>query len=276
MRLSLAVAASVATLLSACGSGGSDGAVTTPGSPTGGTDDVSGRSPAKVLLVGDNQATRLENDADNRQIIVETIPFDDEVFESRLDRNRALDQNGYQAYSSVRGFDNYTAFRGESSTGDVAVIVVNSGDYIDHGYSGATYERGTTTFLPNETQRAYYQGKYIGTRTSDVGGGMDIINADAKMEADFSDDTFRGWITNRTLTQNDTGVDVGSDITLKNSIIDRDNSTFQGEVVQNVEGTDGGGIYSGVFGGDEGQETAGYILTTVGDNRELGVFTAER
>lgn len=274
MRLSLAVAASVATLLSACGGGSSDGTVTTPGGTPGDIEGVSGTGPAKVILVGDNQATRLDYDGTNRQMIVESIPFDDEVFESRLDRNRARDQDGYQAYSSVRGFDDYTAYRRDSSTGNVNVAVVNSGEYFDHGYSGAAYERVGDTNLPTETQRAYYNGKYIGTRTLNTQGGMDVIIGEANMEVDFSDDTYRGWVTNRVVVQNETGGSSGGDIVLKNSIINRDNATFAGEATQRDAGLDG--TYAGVFGGANAEEVGGHILLEDNITRELGVFTAER
>ncbi|WP_069299666.1 hypothetical protein [Neptunicoccus sediminis] len=279
MRFSLAAAASVAVFLSACG-GSTDSASDETGDTTGGTDGgteeevVIDTGPAHILLEGDNQATRLEYDSDADQIIVEKIPFDDEVFESRLDRTASRDESAYRAYSSKRGFDDYTAYTRETDSGAVSVIVVNSGEYKDHGYSGAAYTRTGTTTLPTENQRAFYEGEYLGTRTSEESGGMDVIVGDAELEADFSDDTIRGRITKRRVTEDELGVGAGTDITLANTAIDRSSGVFNGSVSQTNDDVTSEGTYSGILGGDNADETAGYLILERDATRELGVFTA--
>ncbi|MBR9863129.1 MAG: hypothetical protein GYB24_06785 [Rhodobacteraceae bacterium] len=278
MRFSLAAAASVAVFLSACG-----GSTDSGSDDTGGTDGTDGGTeeevvvdtgPAHILLEGDNQATRLEYDSEADQIIVENIPFDDEVFESRLDRTASRDESAYRAYSSKRGFDDYTAYTRETDSGAVSVVVVNSGEYKDHGYSGAAYTRTGTTTLPTENQRAFYEGEYLGTRTSEESGGMDVIVGDAALEADFSDDTIRGSITKRRVTEDGLGVDAGTDITLANTSIDRSSGTFNGSVSQTNDGITSEGTYSGILGGETANETAGYLILERDATRELGVFTA--
>ncbi len=289
MKIKFAALAVAAVVLAACG--GTSG--TTAGSGTGsgtgagtGTGGVSSNEPitltsqiedldaTKVLLGGTNQATRFDYNSANDTIIIEDIPFDDDVYSGVYARTPALDRGAYQAYTSTNGFDTYVAYYDTSSTGTVSVGVVNSNEYADHGYSGAMFQRTGTTNLPSTTQKAYYNGNYIGLRTSAVAGAMDTITGTALMEADFSDSTMRGRITNRVMTTSETGAAVGGDIVIRNTAIDRTNGSFAGTVVQGVnEGT-----HQGVFGGTDATEMAGSLVLIDGPakTREVGVYIAEQ
>jgi hypothetical protein len=273
MKVQLAAISTLCAFLSACG-GGSDGVTAVTVDPGDDITQVANTGPAEVIYKAANQATRLEFQKSKNEVIVEAIPFDDDVFEGRYASTPGLDQGGYQAYTSVNGFDNYVAFRRKSSTGGVSAIVVNSGEYADHGYSGATFQRKDTVTLPRTTQRAFYNGKYIGERTSAETGGMDIITADAEIEADFSDDVVRGFIINRSMTQSQLGVGVGGPITYKNTGINRLNGTFVGETTQDAGALTG--EYVGTFGGNSATETAGYSIVEGSGLREIGVFVAEQ
>ena len=192
MKLPSILAAAGLLVLCACSgnptSTKTDSTTTTTASSSNSTtkaEDLASTAAAKVTVGGDDMATKVVYDAVKDEVIVEAIPFDDDIFEGRYQRTASLDKNGYKAYTSTTGFDTYVAYYDTSSTGSVRATVVNSGRYADHGYSGATFERSGSVALPTTTQRAYYNGNYVGLRTHGERGGMDTIQADAKVEIDF-------------------------------------------------------------------------------------------
>jgi hypothetical protein len=235
---------------------------------------------AKVLQVGTNEATRLDYDATNDQVIVEAIPFDDEVFTGRYDRTAALDSGDYRAYRSTNGFDQYIADEDESASGAVRSAVVGSDRYLDHGYGGSTYQRNGNVTIPSTTQRAFYNGDYVGLRTIATGGSMDVIDGDVRMEVDFSDDTVRGRIINRTTRHTvtspgstpTTGTGLASTITFANTTLNRTNGSFTGGIAT----TGYSGSYEGVLADGTGSATEMVGITTLneGDYRERGTFIA--
>lgn len=242
------------------------------GGTTNGTD-----ATAK-LLTGDYSASRIEYDADTDQLIVESLPFDDNVFEGRYDRVAAFDVPGYNAYRATNGLDNYIAYYGTSSTGRVSSAVVGQDGYADHGHAGAGYARDGSVNLPSSSQVAYYNGSYVGLRTvADNNPFLDIITGDAQIEADFSDGKIRGYIRNRVLKQSQSPLSAGSDIVLNEANILTDEATFEdGTVSGIVDGLDVDGTWQGLFGGPNGEEVAGVVIINTGDYRETGSFIAEQ
>lgn len=271
MRLSLAVAASVATLLSACGGASEDDPATV--TPTPG--EVVGLSSAKVLEA-DFKATRIQFDESKDEMIIEAIPFDDDVYSGRYTRDTSLDRGAYRAYVSVNGFDNYIAYFDESATGAVNGAVVASDRYLDHGYRGAMYARTGNVTLPSTTQRAFYNGDYVGLRTNAKGGPMETVIGEANMEVDFSDDTVRGAINNRAVvfsTDPTTATDpILSTIVFADSDLSRTNGTFTGGIATpDVDGT-----YEGMLadGTTDASEMVGITEIIIGDYSENGTFIA--
>ncbi len=287
MKSKMLWATAAAVTLAAC-TGGGDGCTYTPllgdvgtcttngDIPVGGT--VNGTGATAKLLTGDYSASRIEYDAAADQLIVESLPFDDNVFEGRYDRATAFDVAGYKAYRSTNGLDNYIAYYGTSSTGNTSSAIVAQGGYGDHGHAGGGYARKTAVNLPSTTQRTYYNGSYVGLRTVNDGTGfLDIITANLNMEADFSDNKVRGFIRNRQFKQQQSAAGVGSDMALTESTILRDEAIFNdGAVSGTVDATNVNGTWEGLFGGPNGEEVAGVVIINHGDFRETGSFVAEQ
>jgi len=288
MKNNLLWAAGAAMALAAC-SGGDDGCTYTPllgnvGSCDAAVDDGTttgtdnGTGATAKLLSGDYAASRIEYDASTDQLIVESLPFDDDVFEGRYDRVKAFDVSGFKAYRATSGFDNYIAYYGTSSTGNVSAAVVGQDGYADHGHAGAGYARNTAVNLPSSTQKAFYTGKYVGLRTVDDNlPFLDIITGDADMEADFADGKVRGFIRNRVLKQSQSALSAGSDMVLTEANILTDEATFaDGGVGGAVDGSIVEGSWQGLFGGPSGEEIAGVVIITHDEYRETGSFVAEQ
>ncbi len=296
MTKSILLASAALLTLAACSSSVSDAGCTytpllgTVGScddvvddgTTAGTDNGTGAT-AKLLSTG-YSASRIEYDTANDQLIVESLPFDDDVFEGRYDRVASSDVPGYKAYSPTNGnLDNYIAYYGTSSTGNVSSAIVAQGGYADHGHAGAGYARSGSVNLPSTTQRAFYNGSYVGLRTvadPTVAGGIgpiDIIKGDVQMEADFSDNKLRGFIVNRLLTQDESKVGLSSSVTLIEGNIDRTEAIVSdGTINGTINGEDLGGTWQALFGGPDGGEVAGVVVITHGEYRETGSIIAEQ
>lgn len=287
MKSKMVWATAAAVTLAACTAGsdsctytpllGDVGTCTTTGEiPEGGT--VNGTGPTAKLLVGDYSASRIEYDAATDQLIVESLPFDDNVFEGRYDRAAAFDVAGYQAYRSTNGLDSYIAYYATSSTGNTSSAIVAQGGYSDHGHAGGGYARKTTVNLPSTNQTTYYNGSYVGLRTVDDGTGfLDIITADLAMQADFSDNKVRGFIFNRAFKQQQSTAGIGSDMGLTEANIQRDEAIFNdGTISGTVDGTNVEGTWEGLFGGPNGEEVAGVVVIRHGAYRETGSFIAEQ
>ncbi|MBV1865863.1 MAG: hypothetical protein KUG74_15720 [Rhodobacteraceae bacterium] len=292
MKNNLLWAAGAALTLAACSGGNNDGCTYTPllgnvGSCDAAVDDGTttgtdnGTGATAKLLSGAYAASRIEYDASTDQLIVESLPFDDNVFEGRYDRRKAFDVPGFKAYRSIRGFDNYIAYYGTSSTGNVSTAIVAQDGYRDHGHAGAGYARKTAVNLPSSTQKAYFSGSYVGLRTfNDPREFLDTITGNAQMEADFSDGKVRGWIRNRIADKNISGDPVRADISLLETDIDTDEAIFSGFVepgfVKVATDPDPIGTYYGLFGGPDGKEIAGVVVIEVDGVRETGSFVAEQ
>ncbi|MEM9851193.1 MAG: hypothetical protein AAF761_04260 [Pseudomonadota bacterium] len=278
MRYRACAALALAGALVACG--GSDDPATGPGGP--GNTGPTGLGSGQVVVEGDNLATRVEFDATNNTLIVESIPFDDDAFEGRYTRTPALDRGTYEAYTSTNGDDTYVAYYDTSTSGSVYSAVLATGDYLDHGFAGATYGREGNVTLPSSTQRVTYSGNYVGLRTTQGNApGVDTIQGTANLEADFSDNTVRGSITGRTVVaggttnQGGTGeTSAGTDIVLANGALDRTDGTFTGAANETDGGLGGTGTYEGIVGAGDASEIAGVMIITAGDLRETGSFIA--
>lgn len=246
---------------------------------TTGTINIdNGTGATAKLLTGDYTASRIEYDAINDQLIVESLPFGADEFTARYDRVPALDVTGYKAFRATKGLDDYIAYYGTSSTGNTASAIVAQGGYADHGHAGAGYARSTAVSLPSAGQKVYATGAYVGLRTENGGSTiLDIIKGDIEMQADFSNGKVRGFILNRTLTQSQSAASAGSDMTLTETDILRDQANFTGGSVSGtVDGTAATGEYEGVFGGPTGTEIAGVVVINYGTFRETGSFIAEQ
>jgi len=291
MKTNLLLATGAVLTLAACSGNSTPGCTYTPllgnvgdcdgnsvkdDGTTAGTDN--GTGPTAKLLSGEYSASRIEYDASKDQLIVESLPFDDDVFEGRYNRVKAFDVPGYNAYRSTTGFDNYIAYYGNSSTGNMSTAIVGQDGYADHGHAGAGYARSTGVALPSSAQRAFYTGKYVGLRTTDDNNPfLDIIEGDAAMEADFSDGKVRGFIRNRVLKQSQSALSAGSNMALTEIAIDRDEAKFKGgSVGGTVDGAAVDGNWEGLFGGPNGEEIAGVVVITHGTYRETGTFIAEQ
>ena len=273
MKLQLVASTAVAALLTGCGGSDGGGGATTVATPT--TSVTSLAASTVVLSAAD--ATRIAYDSTADELIVEGIPFDDDVFSARYTRTAALDRPGYQAYSSTNGFDTYVAFYGTSTSGATAVAVTATNEFADNGYRGAMYQRNTSVTLPSTTQRAFYNGTYVGLRTD--GGGnptMDTITGTVRMEADFSDDVVRGGISGRNAVVNESGTAVGNNLILGDASINRTTGAFNGAVSEVIGGNDATGTYEGLFGDTDASEIAGVLVINAGDLTETGVFIAEQ
>ncbi len=261
-----------ASILAACSDGetGTSPTTTTPG-------EIVGTGPATV--VAELTATRVAYDAEKDEMIVESIPFDDDVFTGRYARRRGLDQGAYQAYVSTNGFDRYVAMHDQSDTGVVSGAVVKTDKYLEHGYQGAMYWRAGSVTIPNSTQRAFYNGDYVGLRTIATGGPMETVTGDARMEVDFSDNRVRGEIQNRRIVATtDSTADVIAiepSITFADSTLDRDNGSFasEGNGITNAEVE---GSYEGLLanGDSAASEMVGIVTIRKDDHEELGTFIA--
>lgn len=270
MKFSLTAACAVAAILAGC-SGTDDDDDTTTTTPATGLSSLAAGS----VIQTDFQATRVEYDAANDEMIIESIPFDDDVFEGRYIRDASLDQGAYRAYVSVNGFDRYVAYFDESASGAVSGAIVNGGRYLDHGYRGAMYERSQGVTLPTTTQRAFYNGNYIGFRSRADSGTIETVTGTAALEVDFSDTTVRGGIGNRTIVDTTNAADghgalTSSSITFGDAQLDTTNGTYEGGL-SGVEGS-----YEGLLANGTGDatETAGIVLLEEGDIQESGTFIA--
>ena len=264
-----AATVAVATALVACsGNRASDGGTT--------TDPGTVASTGAATVLGNFAASRVEYDAATDQMIIESIPFDDDVFSGRYDRDTTLDRGAYRAYVSTNGFDRYIAYFDESASGAVSGGVVGSDRYLDHGYRGAVYTRTGNVTLPSTTQRAYYNGDYVGLRTNAEGGPMETVIGDAEMEVDFSDDTVRGAILNRVVVfSTDPTVattPIRNSITFADSSLNRTNGTFEGGIAT----PDVDGSYEGMIADGTGSATEIVGITEIveGNFSENGTFIA--
>ena len=244
--LMTAASLAAASILVACsGNPAEDSGDSTP--PTTDPTEVSGLGAAKVVVPAPFTATRIDYNSTTDEMIIESIPFDDDVFSGVYTRNAGLDRGGYRAYVSDNGFDNYIAYFDESATGAVKSAVVGSDEYLDHGYRGAMYARTGNVTLPSTTQRAFYNGEYVGLRTHEEGGPMETVTGDARMEVDFSDDKVRGSVINRAVVFS-TDPTLATDpilttITFTDSNLDRTNGTFSG----GISTPDVDGSYTGLL-----------------------------
>lgn len=273
MKLKVMTTAVLCAGLAACGGTDAGGGGTTA-TPTPGT--VTGLGAAKVLNE-DFQATRIEYDAAADEMIIESIPFDDEVFEGRYTRTPSLDRGAYRAYASTRGIDQYVAYFDESASGAVSAAIVQGGNYLGHGYRGAMYQRNGSVTMPATTQRAFYNGDYIGSRSNETEGGFHTVTGDADMEVDFSDNTVRGSISNRQVVYSSNAGSavptISSTVQFGDSTLDRTNGTFSGNLSQTA---DTSGTYEGMLADGTGNasEIVGTTLIEEFGGQENGVFIA--
>lgn len=283
MKLQIVAATACVATLSACGGTHPETAGDDPttGDPTASvtyTDaPLESRGAASVVLEG-SQTTRIAYDSTNDELIVESIPFDGEVFPSQYERNAAADVGRYQAFQDKDGFEDYDAHYGTTDSGAASVAVVTTGGYSDHGYYGAGYQRHGSVNLPGSTQKGFYTGDYIAHRTVEDGrSGSDVITGQSELEVDFSDAAVRGRIHNRQITVNETGEPITGTIIFRDTDLNRAGADFHGEVFTNDTGSVVDvGEYHGVLAGQDAVEAAGVVQISDGVWQETGVFTAKQ
>ena len=169
--------------------------------------------------------------------------------------------------------------RGETSSGSGEAFLVNS---TENGYEAAAtfLNRLETTNLPTSGTASFsgdYSGVFFGNEDEDSVWYQNITG-DVTLDANFSDSTVSGSITNRI---NGYGGVEQDDVALSVSSIS--NGAFSGTASgggggnQNNVASDG--TYEGMFTGADATEVIGSInIPMTGDSRvgfEMGIFIAE-
>ena len=169
--------------------------------------------------------------------------------------------------------------RGETSSGSGEAFLVNS---TENGYeAAATFLNRLETPNLQTSGTASFSGAYSGVYFANMEEDsvwMDNITGDATLDANFSDSTVSGSITNRI---NGYGGVEQDDVALSVSSIS--NGAFSGTASGGGGGDDNyvasDGTYEGMFTGADATEVIGSInIPMTGDSRvgfEMGIFIAE-
>ena len=209
-----------------------------------------------------------------------TLTVTDGVVEYTYARDSEGDNRAIAGFkrSSADSRNDY-ALRGETSSGSGEAFLVNS---TENGYEAAAtfLNRLETPNLPTSGTASFsgdYSGVYFGNEDEDS-VWYEIITGDVTLDANFSDSTVSGSITNRI---NDFAVAVHDDVALSVSSIS--NGAFSGTASGGGGGDDNyvasDGTYEGMFTGADATEVIGSInIPMTGDSYvgfEMGIFIAE-
>lgn len=211
-------------------------------------------------------------------LTINSLPFDDGDFEATYARSPAFDVNGFKAYmNDPASARRYIAYWGvtNNGAGSASAGVVATGNYLNHGFSGATYGRDGTTPIP-QSGVANFTGRYAGLLTYDGKGGIDRTSGDVTLDVDFADAKVEGGITNRvnitTATAQNTLILATS--TIKDGKITGGTASSWSGVTQIEDGT-----YEGIIGGIDGMEIAGIVVITDSTGafptKETGAFVTD-
>ena len=185
---------------------------------------------------------------------------------------------GFEKPKNDEGWFDFS-LRGETSSGSGEAFLVNS---TENGYEAAAtfLNRLETPNLPTSGTASFsgdYSGVYFGNEDEDS-VWWDNITGDVTLDANFSDSTVSGSITNRI---NDFAGAVRGDVALSVSSIS--NGAFSGTASGGGGGYDNkvasDGTYEGMFTGADATEVIGSInIPMTGDSYvgfEMGIFIAE-
>jgi len=216
------------------------------------------------------------NEVDN------TLTVTDGVVEYTYVQNSDGDNGAIAGFEKPVNDDGWLDYslRGETSSGSGEAFMVNS---TENGYEAAAtfLNRLETPNLPTSGTASFsgdYSGVYFGNEDEDS-VWYENITGDVTLDANFSDSTVSGSITNRINSYEDTAVH--DDVALSVSSIS--NGAFSGTASGGGGGDDNyvasDGTYEGMFTGADATEVIGSInIPMTGDSYvgfEMGIFIAE-
>lgn len=258
---------------------------------------------------GDGFATDFERNDTDDVFTVDNLAFDGANTYRRIAFDAASDiPDDFQAYQSdgtftdtfgdtdqdIDQFEHRLIFR-RSEDGNVQYAIVRTGQYIQYGFGGFTYERRGRVRLPTNGQ-AGYSGSYQAVRDFEGAGGLEYATGDMTMAIDFEDfndgDGVQGRVTNRRIFDID-GNDITADVVaaLESDIpslvfsvgpgVGTDAGEIVGDVSSNILQEDGSfeafesGSYYAILQGDDAENVVGVIVSTHTDPRAEGVTVRE-
>jgi hypothetical protein len=287
--------ASIFLALAACGGSGDGGLG--PGSPgdggggggnpvePGDSDDTpiaeSADTCTTVGFTCRGDISRVVYDSGSNTLEITSMPFDraelNAIYIDTGDNIGDFDvyTNAYGAPPANGFIDTYEAVF--TTNGDISVGVVGVEGYQTFGYKGMFYSLDNPATLPNNAL-VQYTGSYAGLMDFFGNGELHRTSGDLTIDADFTDDVIRGWITNReVLTDGSLANDLRlvafdgtayvqelPDILLVNTeLVD---GTFDGRAVSYIdEDVYEEGSYIGLIAGTDGASIGGLVEVTAND-----------
>ena len=276
------------SLLAACGGG--NPFTTTTGTGTGGSGTPSTTIPAAIQ----NDLGSFSFNSTTGVLTIQGVNLDANGSAATYVRDATLDQpGGYLGYTSQEdGLSRHSTAYVKQIDGTSAVVVV-TGPQFGQVFGGASYVRSGDYDPPgsNTTPNGglvSYGGRYVGLLNASGDGGALLtppagvdpsllpaqaaeIRGDILINADFTDNSVNGRITNRVIPDNLAATP--EDLDLEVATIAGD-GTFTSNVLQ---GGQNRGTYGGIFGGVESTVVAGALtaadhISRLSDEEEFGIF----
>ena len=286
--------------LSACGGGNPFAEEETT---TGETD---GGITIPASLAGDLDGFTFSPE-DGGTLTVEGVFLDEDALNSIYVRKPNLDVPGYIAFAAQDDpLDQHATAYIQSLNGTRAGVVVTGGQFGTFN-GGAAYARDGEFDRPElneDTGQVSYAGSYIGLTNIDSDGNdllpvpagtadellpgqSATVTGDIFINVDFSDNTLKGSIFNRSLDVDDDQLANGSFLQVGSLELDpaiiSDDGTFLGDVVLEGDPTrQDRGDYGGIFGGVDSEAVAGaifiedHLLEDTNVEQEYGIFVLGR
>lgn len=257
---------------------------------TGSTDETSSLAVPTALA---NDVESISYDSASQTLIITGVGLDETPFSSSYIRNATLDRVGYEAYTvQDSSLDRHSTAYVRQIEGAYAVAVATGGQF-DYYMAGTNFGRTGSYTAPTTDQSSggivSYAGTYVGllNMAGDDGDLLPVtsgtpsailpsqaaeITGQVFINADFADNRINGTIYDREVTD-DTATAVA---TLNLAPTDITTSgTFEG--VTSV-GTNGVGVYGGIFSGSDAEAlagsvyAAGHIVDYGSEIEEYGIF----
>jgi len=217
-------------------------------------------------------------DADTNKLTVAMFSLDSSPVDVVYKRNKALDVNGYSAFSVQEDpLDRmFIALVAESADGKVEAAAVADGGQFNRFFSGTYYARIGSASIPT-TGQVSYAGKYAGISNLPadgdnllpVPGGTDpeLIPGEARrtrgdifMNVNFDDNAVNGSIYNRRFVDGERLPSLDLVVPLDDAQNLDENGEFLGDVEFSGRPDEGAqGIFGGIIGGTDGADMAGVI-----------------
>jgi hypothetical protein len=227
-----------------------------------------------------------DNDPSNDEIII----TNGSSTLATLTRTSLTDLGSFKSYSDSTN----AVWADGSSSGDVGALLLlvpaASGGGSTGQVAGVYFSRNSDGTIPNSGS-ASFSGSYAGfLSTGDASHLYDLVRGDASLSVDFGAGTVSGSITNREYFDSTTDTTQPADGTLNDLTLSNgtfgSNGTYSGDATGGeISGTDttSNGGFVGLFGGDNGKETAGAVQIDHSENStssdaavETGAFVAEQ